>query len=116
MSLGPHTIRVWRAGSSTEDDYHNPIPGPSESHDVSGCSQQPGAGSEYVIDRSATTTSWLVWAPATADVQDDDEVELAPFADDYASAKRYEINGPVDRWIFNSPLDHLVVPLKRTNG
>lgn len=116
MNLGPHTIRVWRAGAPTEDEYHNPIPGAPTSHDVTGCSQQPGAGSEYLVDRSATTTGWMVWTPPTADVLDDDEIELAPFAADYDTAKRYEINGPVDRWIFNCPLDHLVVPLKRTNG
>lgn len=116
MILGTQKIRVWRATSGGEDEYHNPIPGPPASHDVEGCSVQPGAGTEYVIDRSATTTVYTVWAPIDADVLDDDEIEREPFAADYASAKPYEIDGPVGRWAVGTPLDHLTVPLKKTQG
>lgn len=117
MRLGTQSIRVWRAGAPTEDEYHNQIPGDPTGVLVDGCSVQPGAGAEYVLDRSATTTAWTVWAPIAADVRDDDEIEYpaAPTAA-YETAKRYPIKGPVDRWEVGTPLDHLVIRLERTQG
>lgn len=108
MRLGPHTIKVWRAGPSAEDEYHNEIPGDPVSHDVFGCSAQPGPSSEFLVDRSATTTAWTIWAPISADVLNDDEIEY--------SGDRYEIDGSVDRWQFGTPLDHLVIRLRATKG
>lgn len=104
-------IRVLRAGTPTEDEYHNEIPGPAVSHDVAGCSVQPGPGAEYLLDRSATTTVWTVWAPLDADVLDDDSVEYP-----VGSGKVYEIDGSVERWEVGDPLDHLVIRLKKGQG
>ena len=111
MNLGVQTIRVLRAGDPTEDDYHNEVPGPPVAHDVAGCSVQPGPGPEYLLDRSATTTEWTVWAPLSADVLDDDSVEYPA-----GSGKVYEIDGSVQRWEVGDPLDHLEIRLKRGQG
>lgn len=108
MMLGTQTVTVWRPGPPTEDELHNEIPGDPEPHTIAGCSVQPGAGSEYVIDRSSTTTVYTVWAPASADVLDDDRVEFA--------GVRYYIDGPVQRWAVGTTLDHLVIPLRSTKG
>jgi len=111
MRLGVQSVRVLRAGTPTEDEYHNEIPGAVTPHDVDGCSVQPGPGAEYLLDRSATTTLWTVWAPLTADVEDDDTVEYP-----VGSGAVYEIDGPVERWEVGDPLDHLVIRLKRGQG
>lgn len=111
MRLATQSVRVWRAGPPIEDDYHNQIPGPATSHDIVGCSVQPGAGAEFTTDRSATTTVWTIWADPTADVLDDDEVEYP-----IDSGRRYNIDGPVDRWHVGSNLDHLVIRLRRGQG
>jgi len=111
VNPGVQTIRVLRAGASTEDEYHNEIPGTPTGTDVPGCSVQPGPGTEYLLDRSATTTVWTVWAPLSADVRDDDSVEY-PFG----SGKVYEIDGAVERWEVGDPLDHLVIRLKKGQG
>lgn len=117
MILGRQSIRVWRAGAPVEDTYHNEIPGDPTGTAVSGCSVQPGPGAEYLLDRSATTTAWTVWAPLATDVLDDDEIEY-PVADpaDFETAKLYAIDGPVDRWEVGTPLDHLVIRLRRNQG
>lgn len=96
---GEVAVRVWRAGAPTEDEYHNQIPGAPTGHLITGCLVAPGAGTEFVVDRSATTTVATVYAPAGADVLDDDEVEW-PAADtaNYATARVYEIDGPVEPW------------------
>lgn len=117
MNPGGQSIRVWRAGTPTQDEYHNDVPGPPTGTLVAGCSVQPGPGTEYLLDRSATTTAWTVWAPIGADIRDDDEVEYpAAAAADYATAKVYEIDGQVDRWEVGDPLDHLSMRLKRSQG
>lgn len=109
--LGRQTIRAWRAGAPTEDEYHNIIAGDAVPHDVTGCSVQPGPGTEYLLDRSATTTIWTVWAPLSADLTDDDEVEYP-----VGSGKRYEVDGSVERWEVGTRLDHLVIRLRRSQG
>lgn len=117
MKLGTQAIRVWRAGAPVEDDYHNPVPGAPTGSLVTGCSVQPGPGPEYLLDRSATTTVWTVYAPVTADVRDDDEVEYpAAAVANYATAKVYEIDGSVQRWETGTRLDHKVIRLKRSQG
>ena len=108
MRLGNQTITVWRTTSGGEDEYHNPLPGDPVSHVVTGCSVQPGTGAEYVIDRSATTTVYTAWAPIDADVLDDDVIEFA--------GARYEVDSSVQRWQVGSLLDHLVIPLKKSEG
>lgn len=115
--LGNQSIRVWRAGSPVEDTYHNQIPGEPTGSVVRGCSVQPGPGAEYVLDRSATTTAYTVWAPLSTDVLDDDDIEY-PVADvaDFLTATLYPIDGAVERWEVGTALDHLVIRLRRTQG
>lgn len=106
--LGPHTIVRKRAGgSTTEDEYHNQIPSGSDELTVTGCSVQPGGGSENLQDREATSTLFTVFAPL-ADVKPTDLVTYA--GTDYA------VDGAVDRWEFGSPLDHMVIRLKAVGG
>jgi len=111
MRLGVQSVRILRAGASTEDEYHNEIPGSPTAHDVAGCSVQPGPGPEYLLDRSATTTVWTVWAPLDADVTDDDSVEYP-----VGSGKVYEIDGSVERWEVGDALDHLMIRLRKAQG
>lgn len=109
MTLGPHTIVVLRAGSSaSEDEYGNALPGAPVRTPVYGCSVQPGGGSEVEDRREATTTLWTVWAPLCADVQDTDKVEVW--------GTEYAVDGPIERWEFGTPLDHLVVRLRAVAG
>lgn len=109
MTLGPHTVTVHRAGTTT-DEYHNTVQDwdAEESWDVPGCSFQPGQGTEYVLDRSATETVALVYAPVSANIEDDDQVSYRGI--------RYEIEGSIQVWEFGTPLDHKVVPLKAWKG
>ena len=107
--LGPHTITVHRA-SETEDEYHNKVLDwdNGEAWDVPGCSFQPGQGSEYVTDRSATETTAIAFLPISARIDDDDDVVFR--------GKRYTIEGSIQVWEFGSPLDHKVVCLKSWEG
>lgn len=109
MSLGPHNITVHRA-ALVKDAYQNTIQDwdNETSWTESGCSFQPGQGTEYVTDRSATETVAVVYLPIDARIDDDDEVSFA--------GSRYEIEGSIQVWEFGSPLDHKVVSLRKWSG
>lgn len=110
MRLGTQTVtRKGRPGASTGDDeYGNPIPGlPGADLPVTGCSVQPGAGSEFTDRRDALTTLFTVWAPV-ADVTETDVVNYA--GTDYA------VDGQIERWNVGTRLDHLVIRLKAVTG
>lgn len=111
MNLGTQTItRKGRPGeSTTEDEYGNPIPGASGSDlPITGCSVQPGAGSEFIDRRDTLSTLYTVWAPITADVTETDDVEYAGTV--------YAVDGQVEVWAVGTPLDHKVIRLKAVNG
>lgn len=108
MRLGNQSVTVIRAGSPTEDEYHNEIPGPPSRHVIDGCSVQPGTGGVYLDRREATTTVYTVFAPKGSDVLDIDRVEY--------DGVEYDVDGSVMRWDVGSALDHVVVPLKKVTG
>lgn len=108
MNLGTQTITIKRPSDGGEDEYHNPIPGAPVSTVVQGCSVQPAAGSEYVDDRSATTITYVAYVPIEADVTETDTIGYL--------GRDYAIDGPVQRWAVGTPLDHLVLLLKRSEG
>ena len=111
MMLGTQTIvRKGRPGTSTGDDeFGNPIPGtPGADLPITGCSVQPGAGSEFIANRDAITTLFTVWAPEPADVIETDVVTY--------DGTDYEVDGQIERWNVGSLLDHKVIRLKAVAG
>lgn len=107
MKLGTQTIvRQGRPGeSASEDDYGNPIPGAVGADlTITGCSVQPGAGSEFIDRREALTTLYTVWAPEPADVIETDTVTFEDMA--------YAVDGQIERWNVGTNLDHKVIRLK----
>jgi len=111
MRLGKQTIvRKGRPGESTaEDEFGNAAPGATGADlTITGCSVQPGAGPEMVLNRDALTTLFTVWAPISADVVETDTVTYA--GTDYA------VDGQIERWAVGSRLDHLVIRLKAVTG
>jgi hypothetical protein len=109
VNLGPHTVTRLRAGA-TVDRYGNTVPDwtmPAEL-EISGCSVQPGPPRpEDLIDRDSVTTLYTIWAPAGADVSEQDRIRYAGTV--------YAVDGTIQRWDF-PPLDHLVVALKNVEG
>lgn len=110
MNLGTQTVTLLRGGASGgTDEYGNPIPGDSDSEIVlTGCSVQPGGGSEFHDSREAITTLYTVWAPLTPTAMDTDRVRF--------NETVYELDGPVERWEVGTPLDHQVLRLKAVGG
>lgn len=111
MRLGTQTIvRRGRPGASPgNDDFGNPIPGtPGTDLPITGCSVQPGAGPELIVNRDALTTLWTVWAPAGADVTETDTVAY--------DGTDYDVDGQIERWQVGTRLDHKVIRLKAVSG
>ncbi|ALY09966.1 head closure Hc1 [Arthrobacter phage Pumancara] len=85
-------------------DYTNPAEFP-----INGCIVQPTTSSEVSANRSATLTQYLVQAPASADIRDNDHFRYA--------GKEYQIVGEVQ--IQPSPtgaLDHATFTMNRWEG
>lgn len=109
MKLGTQTVTLIRGGASSgEDDYGNPIAGANSELVLTGCSVQPGAGSEVFDRRDAITTLYTVWAPTTPPVLDTDAVRF--------EGTVYDLDGPPERWNVGSRLDHQVLRLKKVGG
>lgn len=109
MRLGTQTVtRKGRPGESTaEDDYGNPIPGAAGADlVVTGCSVQPGAGTELLDRRESITTIWTVWAPP-ADIVETDTVAY--------DGTDYAVDGQIERWRTGN-LPHDVIRLKAVAG
>lgn len=106
-AFATQTITVLRATTIT--DHGNTVESWTSpaSHTVTGCSVQPARGDENRTNRDAITTDLIVYAPATADVLDDDRVLYGGVT--------YDIDGPVQRWQ-TGVLDHIKIPLRRTEG
>lgn len=84
---------------------------PVDSIPLVGVDAQPGASSELVAQRrDATLIRWTVWVPArivpAGLVLDDDTVVRF-------RGRLYEVDGDPMAWVDGSPLDHLVLLLKR---
>lgn len=75
---------------------------------VSGCSWQPGVGTNDTQNRAGVQASVTVWLPPDAPVTAKQHVRFAGLD--------YEIVGEPERWIFGSGLDHVVVRLNRWEG
>lgn len=109
MRLGVQTIIRKRAGASTGvDQYGDPIKGAASDLAISGCSVQPGGGSEFDDRREATTTLYTVWAPANADVVETDLVNHEGI--DYA------VDGAIERWNANPRMAYKMIRLKAVAG
>lgn len=109
MRLGNQTIElVGRPGASTsEDAYGNPVPGAAGADLlINGCSVQPGAGSELVDRREATTTIFTVWAPPSG-VRETDSIRF--------EGTVYAVDGQIERWRTGN-LPHDVIRLKAVGG
>lgn len=109
MRLGRQSVTRKRAGTST-DDYGNTVldwDGATTDVAITGCSVQPGSGSEFELDREASTVVYTVWAPAASDVVETDRVTYA--------GTDYDVQA-VERWQVGSPLDHLVIRLQKVTG
>lgn len=107
--LGTQSVDRLR-GTDAEDEYHNTQTDWTDPDElpISGCSVQPGGGSQVTDSREAITTLFTVWAPLGADVLDTDRIRHAGTV--------YDIDGSVDRWEVGSDLDHLVIRLKAVAG
>jgi len=57
---------------------------------VGGCSVQPVAGEEIQLDRDATVSRWVMYAPLTADITSVDRVRH--------NGTDYEVDGSVQEW------------------
>lgn len=106
-ALGPHEIKVLRAGSRTGDYGTAPVADWSTATEAvyAGCSVQPVVGSEYTVDRDTTSSRLQVWAPLAVDITSADRVEVAGAV--------YDVDGEIQRWDF-PPLSHMVIPLVRS--
>jgi len=110
MNLGTQSIDRLRSTGDAEDDYGNTVPDwatPSELT-ITGCSVQPGGGSDQFDNREAITTLYTVWAPLSADVVDTDRVRFAGTV--------YAIDGAIEVWVVGTILDHKVIRLKAVSG
>jgi hypothetical protein len=108
MRLGTQTVTRKRAGATT-DGYGNEVPdwGTTDDLPIAGCSVQPGGGSEFYDDRTATTIMWTVFSPV-ADVVDTDRIAY--------NGTDYEIDGAIGDWRVGTRLDHLEIRLKKVGG
>jgi len=109
MRLGTQTVtRLGRSGESTaDDDFGNPVPGaPGADLVISGCSVQPGNGSELVDNRDAVTTLFTVWAPPS-DVLETDAIRY--------DGTVYAVDGQIERWRVGR-MAHDVIRLKAVAG
>ena len=110
MNLGTQSVDRLRSTGTATDDYGNDIgewDAPAEVT-ITGCSVQPGGGSEVYDNREAITTLYTVWAPITADVVDTDRVRFAGTV--------YAIDGAIEVWAVGTALDHKVIRLKAVSG
>lgn len=107
-SFATQSITRVRA-STTEDIYHNDVVdwGLASETLISGCSVQPGATTEDLINRDGVLIQWTVFAPSGTDIEATDRVK-------YLGAT-YEIDGEPDRWA-TGVLDHVRFFLKRWEG
>lgn len=86
------TIAVIRSGEPVGTDrYGNPIPGPTTGHQVHGCAIEPVGSQEPVeVGRQAIHTRLTVYAPAGADVQAGDQLDVR--------GRRYDVDGNPGLW------------------
>lgn len=109
MRLGVQTVVRKRAGAVTgTDQYGDPIQAAASELSITGCSVQPGGGSEFDDRRQATTTLFTVWAPAGADVVETDIVNH--------EGVDYAVDGPVERWNPNPRMAYVMFRLKAVAG
>lgn len=109
MRLGLQTITRKRAGVTT-DGYGNEVPDWDATTDlpITGCSVQPGGGSEVDDSREATTTLYSVWAPPDADVVETDRVNH--------EGVDYAVDGSIERWNASPRLSYKMIRLKAVAG
>lgn len=110
MALGPHTIVLLRAQTTTDpysgEQVRDWSQAPIET-EVEGCSVQPGPPRPQDLNaRESVTILYTVWAPL-ADVTEHDRVRYA--------GEVYAIDSTIQRWDF-PPLSHAVIPLIRVEG
>jgi hypothetical protein len=70
------TVTVVRAGTPTEDDYGNEVPGPSTETDVPGCAVAPRSSSEDLQARDQVIVGLTVWMPSGVDVRPTDQMRV----------------------------------------
>jgi hypothetical protein len=105
--LGPHTITVVRAATSTGDYGNRPVLDWSNTTDteVRGCNVQPAPASTFTVDRDSFITRFQAFVPPDTDVRSTDRVVW--------DGNTYDVDGDVLRWDFPG-LSHLVVNLRRS--
>lgn len=109
MRLGVQTVIRKRAGSVTgTDQYGDPVVGAPSTLPITGCSVQPGGGSELDDRRQSTTTLYSVWAPADADVVETDLVTH--------EGVDYAVDGAIERWNANPRMAYKMIRLKAVTG
>lgn len=108
LSFATQTITRQRP-MLVDDGHGNQIPDWSnpDSLDIPGCSVQPGASQEDLINRDATLIAYTVWAPAGADVNAGDHVTFG--------STIFEVDGEPERWA-TGILDHTKILLTRWEG
>jgi hypothetical protein len=107
-SFATQTITVIRPAWT--DDHGTSVPdwNDASEHTITGCSLQPVAAVEQVLNRDAVTTTWQLFAPASADVTATDRVRAPDGA-------VYEVTGAVRVWD-TGVLDHVDAMLSRVEG
>lgn len=75
---------------------------------ISGCSVQPVAGTEYLLDRDAVVSRWTLYAPLGADILPSDRIRH--------NGADYDVDGSVQDWPDAFGLGHTTALLRRTSG
>jgi hypothetical protein len=105
------TQMVTRLRAAMVDDGHgNMVPDWTmpDTLAIDGCSVQPGASQEDLVNRDASLIEYTVWMPAGVDVLATDRITIA-------GRDPFEIDGEPERWE-TGILDHVKVLLKRWVG
>jgi hypothetical protein len=75
---------------------------------IDGCSVQPVAGVETILNRDSVTSRWALFAPLDADIESFDRVRHG--------GVDYEVDGSVQRWPDVAGLGHTFAYLKVVSG
>lgn len=105
--LGGHTVEV--IDPPARDGHGDPLPGDPAEAQVSGCSMQPGAGTEDLDGGDTVSTSWDLFLPPGVTITAQHQVRFR--------GQLYEVDGAPQPWDDDRGRPHHVeVRLRRVTG